>query len=68
MSNFDKHAQQPGDLIPISAVFELTKVPAPTWRTWTAKGLAPKGIKMGPRKTLWRKSEVLAFLASRTAA
>ena len=68
MSNFDENAQQASDLISISEVYELTKVPAPTWRTWTAKGIAPKGIKMGPRKTLWRKSDVLAFMASRTAA
>lgn len=48
-------------LISIGAVLEIAKVPASTWHGWVAKGIAPKGVKMGPRKTLWYESEVLAF-------
>lgn len=61
--------QSPTDeLIGVHEVLALCPVPASTWRTWTANGTAPKGIKMGPRKTLWKKSDVLAFMASRAAA
>lgn len=56
------------ELISLHVVLQICPVPPPTWRTWIARGIAPKGIKIGPRKTLWRKSDVEAFVASRAAA
>lgn len=56
------------DLIPFSEVNRITNVPRSTWSVWEAAGRAPKGIKMGPRKTLWTRADVLAFVAARKAA
>lgn len=58
----------PDELIPFREVNRITNVPRSTWSAWESAGLAPKGIKLGPRKTLWAKADVVAFLAARKTA
>lgn len=38
-----------------------------TWWRWVRDGLAPKSIKIGPRVTVWRVSEVLAMLEQQSS-
>ncbi|NUZ07600.1 transcriptional regulator [Schlegelella sp. ID0723] len=39
----------------------LLPINASTWWDWVAKGKAPKGIKLGPRTTVWPIETVLAI-------
>jgi hypothetical protein len=41
----------------------IIPVSAATWWSWTKSGRAPKPIKLGPRTTAWRASEVLALVS-----
>lgn len=41
----------------------LVPVSAATWWNWCAAGRAPKPVKLGPRTTVWRTSEIREFLA-----
>lgn len=34
-----------------------------TWWRWCGEGRAPKGIKLGPRVTVWRKTDIESILA-----
>ncbi|MGY1867291.1 helix-turn-helix transcriptional regulator [Nocardia gipuzkoensis] len=41
----------------------LTGIPASTWRWWAHIGSGPVSFKLGPRRRVWRKSVVLAWIA-----
>ena len=40
----------------------LVPVSAATWWRWSARGLAPKGIKVGPNVTCWDLAEIELWL------
>lgn len=44
----------------------LTGTPASTWRYWAHMGTGPKSFKLG-RRRVWRKTEVLRWLAEQEA-
>lgn len=46
---------------------ELTGTKASTWRYWAAKGEGPDSFKLG-RRRVWRKSDVLQWIAEQAAA
>jgi prophage regulatory protein len=46
---------------------QLTGTPASTWRYWAHIGSGPPSFKLG-RRRVWRRSVVLAWLASQEAA
>lgn len=37
------------------------------WYRYIEEGKIPKGTKLGPRITVWRESDVIAFLESKEA-
>lgn len=45
----------------------LTGTAASTWRYWAHIGTGPKSFKLG-RRRVWRKSEVLRWLAEQEAS
>lgn len=45
----------------------MTGIPASTWRYWAMTGQGPKSFKMG-RRRVWRRSEVLAWIAQQEIA
>lgn len=45
---------------------EWTGTPASTWRYWAHMGTGPKSFKLG-RRRVWRKDEVLRWLAEQEA-
>jgi predicted DNA-binding transcriptional regulator AlpA len=46
---------------------EKIPVATSTWWRWIAEGKAPPGIKIGPRTTAWRASDIDQFIESRGA-
>ncbi|BDU05997.1 helix-turn-helix transcriptional regulator [Nocardia cyriacigeorgica] len=42
---------------------KLTGIPEATWRWWAHIGYGPISFKLGPRRRVWRKSAVLAWIA-----
>lgn len=41
---------------------QLTGIPASTWRYWAHIGCGPPSFKLG-RRRVWRRSEVVAWIA-----
>ncbi|MGW0252764.1 helix-turn-helix transcriptional regulator [Nocardia goodfellowii] len=41
---------------------KLTGIPEATWRWWAHVGLGPASFKLSPRRRVWRKSVVLAWI------
>lgn len=56
------------ELLSVRDVLRICPVPQATWHAWVRAGTAPKGLRISPRKTLWKKADVLAFMASRVEA
>ena len=54
------------ELLGASALAQLTGIPASTWRWWASVGEGPPSFKLG-RRRLWRRSEVVAWIASQEA-
>jgi prophage regulatory protein len=46
---------------------ELTGTKASTWRYWAMLGKGPASFKLG-RRRVWRKTDVLAWIAEQQAA
>ncbi|UTM38315.1 helix-turn-helix domain-containing protein [Rhodococcus pyridinivorans] len=44
-------------------VSEYTGIPEGTLRYWVHTGRGPKSFTLGPRRRVWRKSVVLAWIA-----
>ncbi|MEU1210002.1 DNA-binding protein [Nocardia sp. NPDC005825] len=42
---------------------ELTGIPEATWRWWAHIGFGPESFKLSPRRRVWRRSTVLAWIA-----
>jgi predicted DNA-binding transcriptional regulator AlpA len=45
-----------------SEVSQLTHVPIATLRWWRHNGMGPKSFKLGPRKVMYKESDVVAWL------
>ena len=43
-------------------VSTLTRVPIATLRWWRHQGIGPRSFKLGPRKVMYKESDVLAWL------
>jgi predicted DNA-binding transcriptional regulator AlpA len=43
-------------------VSQLTRVPVATLRWWRHQGTGPHSFKLGPRKVMYRESDVLAWI------
>lgn len=46
----------------------MTTVPVPTLRWWRHNGTGPKSFKLGARKVVYRRSDVVAWLEEQYAA
>ncbi|WP_286960208.1 MULTISPECIES: helix-turn-helix transcriptional regulator [Arsenicicoccus] len=40
-------------------------IPVATWRWWRHQGTGPRSFKVGARKVMYRRSDVLAWLEQR---
>jgi prophage regulatory protein len=49
------------------ALEHLTGIPASTWRYWAMSDAGPPSFKIG-RRRVWRRSDVLAWIAAQEAA
>jgi len=49
-------------------VAELLGVPENTLRWWRYVGYGPESFRLGPRRVVYRRSKVLAWLAAQEAA
>jgi prophage regulatory protein len=45
-----------------SEVSRITNVPIATLRWWRHQGMGPRSFRLGPRKVMYRESDVLAWL------
>jgi predicted DNA-binding transcriptional regulator AlpA len=43
-------------------VSEITRVPPTTLRWWRHQGIGPRSLRLGPRKVMYRESDVLAWI------
>ena len=43
-------------------ILELIPIGRSTWWLWVSQGKAPKGVKLGPRTTAWKASEIQQLL------
>ena len=51
-------------LLRLPEVLERVPVGRSTWWKWIKDGHAPRPVKIGPRTTAWRESDVAAFIDS----
>lgn len=49
-------------LLRINDVLARVPISKSLWWEWVAAGKAPKGIKLSPRVTAWRESDIDAFI------
>lgn len=49
-------------LIRVTGVMELTGIEKSTAWLWTAQGIFPKPIKLSPRVSVWKESDILKFV------
>jgi predicted DNA-binding transcriptional regulator AlpA len=45
-----------------SEVSEITRVPPTTLRWWRHQQIGPRSFRLGPRKVMYKESDVLAWL------
>jgi predicted DNA-binding transcriptional regulator AlpA len=50
------------DLLDIPEVSKVTRVPEATLRYWRHKGTGPKSFKLGPRRVMYRREDVEAWI------
>lgn len=46
----------------LSQVLERIPVGKSTWWAWIACGKAPKGLKLSEKVTVWKESDIQAFI------
>jgi predicted DNA-binding transcriptional regulator AlpA len=56
--NSKNHSETPDRLIRLREVLEIIPVGRSSWWLGVRQGRYPKPIKLGPRTTCWRESEV----------
>ena len=49
------------------ALQQLTGIPASTWRYWAISNAGPRSFKLG-RRRVWRRSDVLEWIADQEAS
>jgi predicted DNA-binding transcriptional regulator AlpA len=54
---------RPDRFLRINQVLEIFPVSRTTWWDGVAQGRYPQGIKLSPRTTAWRESEIDALIA-----
>lgn len=55
------------DYLSSTALQQLTGIPASTWRYWAINDTGPRSFKIG-RRRVWRRTDVLAWIAQQDAA
>lgn len=55
------------DYLTSTGLEQLTGVPASTWRYWAINDTGPRSFKIG-RRRVWRRTDVLAWIAQQDAA
>lgn len=58
----------PDTLLALKQVTAITSASRSSIYAWIARGLFPKPIRIGPRRTAWHASEVKAWMAERPRA
>jgi len=55
--------EQPSDrLLRLPAVLEKIQISRATLWRWVSEGSFPRPIKLGPKTTVWRESELSAYI------
>lgn len=52
----------PNRVIRLKELLRIVPVAASTWWSWVRQGRAPAPIKLGPRTTCWRATDIVAFI------
>lgn len=55
-------------MLRLPAVLAIVPVSRSTLWSWVKNGSFPHPLKLGPRTTAWRRTDVIAFLAARATA
>ncbi|OMC14935.1 AlpA family transcriptional regulator [Mycobacterium sp. SP-6446] len=55
------------DYLSSTGMQQLTGIPASTWRYWATIDSGPRSFKIG-RRRVWRRTDVLAWIAQQDAA
>jgi prophage regulatory protein len=55
------------DFFSSTGLEQLTGIPASTWRYWAINDTGPRSFKIG-RRRVWRRTDVLAWIAQQDAA
>lgn len=58
--------QSPTGFYRVSQITELLCISPSTWWLWVQKGRAPKGHKLSPGVTVWKRSDIEAFIEKLT--
>lgn len=56
----NQHSQA---LYRVPQILELIPIGRSTWWKWVAEGKAPKGLKIGPKTTVWKSEEIHQLIA-----
>jgi prophage regulatory protein len=55
-------SDNPDSLLRLPQVLDLVPVGRSTWWAGVRDGRFPQPVKLGPRTTCWRQSEIVAFI------
>lgn len=50
------------DLLTVSEVSEQIRVPEATLRFWRHRGIGPRSFKVGPRRVMYKREDVIAWM------
>lgn len=50
------------DLLTVTEAAEIMHTPAATLRFWRHKGIGPKSFKLGPRRVMYKREDVIAWM------
>ena len=64
MSNYPTSFEQTDHLLRLKQVLEIIPVSKSTWWAGVKSGRFPQPVKLGPRTTCWRESEVRKLVES----
>lgn len=56
-----------GELMTSAEVANLIRIPTATLRYWRHIGVGPRSFKMGPRRVLYRREDIQAWVAGQYA-